>query len=80
VRQRVDVFKARMGQFVREVRAQPRLPDVERIFVPGEIEQEQATKSVQAGVLVPAAGCQELDRLAARLNVRPLSERLGQSA
>ncbi len=76
----VDVFKARMDQFVREVRAQPRLPGVERIFIPGEIEYEQAERSARLGVPLPEAGRQELNRVAARLDVTLLSERLGRLA
>lgn len=74
-----DVFRARMDHFVREVRAQPRLPGVDRIFVPGEIEFEQAEQSARLGVWLPKSGRQELDDLAERLGVPLLRERLGQS-
>jgi LDH2 family malate/lactate/ureidoglycolate dehydrogenase len=65
-----------MDQLVREVRAQPRQPGVERIYVPGELEFEQAERSRRLGVALPAAGVRELDALARRFGVVPLSERM----
>jgi LDH2 family malate/lactate/ureidoglycolate dehydrogenase len=69
-------FKARMDQFVQEVRAQPRQPGVERIFVPGEIEAEQAEESYRLGIPLPEAGRQELDELAGELGVASLTQLL----
>ncbi len=37
----LDSFTARLDQFAQEVRSQPRQPDVDRIFLPGELEQER---------------------------------------
>jgi LDH2 family malate/lactate/ureidoglycolate dehydrogenase len=65
-------FHEQMEQLVREVRDQPRQPDVERIYVPGEWEYEQAERSRREGVPLPAAGVQELNTLARRLEVAPL--------
>jgi LDH2 family malate/lactate/ureidoglycolate dehydrogenase len=65
-------FHEQMEQLVREVRDQPRQPDVERIYVPGEWEYEQAERSRREGVPLPAAGVQELNALARRLEVAPL--------
>jgi LDH2 family malate/lactate/ureidoglycolate dehydrogenase len=70
-------FKARMDQFVREVRAQPRMPGVERIFLPGEIERERAEENRPRGISLSEAGRQELDRLAEGLGVTSLTDRLG---
>lgn len=72
----VDAFKSRMDQFVEEIRSQPRMPGVERIFMPGEIEQDMAEQHGRTGVAVPAVGLRELDELAASLQVRPLGQRL----
>lgn len=71
----LDEFRARMDQLVREVRSQPRQPGVERIYVPGEIEQERIAESQRTGLSLSAIGCAELDRLAERLGVTPLSRR-----
>jgi LDH2 family malate/lactate/ureidoglycolate dehydrogenase len=73
----LEDFRARMDQFIREVRAQPRLPGVERIFTPGEIERERAEKNLPRGIRLSDAGRRELDALAQRLGVMPLTERLG---
>lgn len=72
----VPTFKARLAQFVTEVRSQPRMPGVDRIYLPGEMEFESRERAVQAGVRVSAAGWTELHELAARWNVTPLMERV----
>jgi LDH2 family malate/lactate/ureidoglycolate dehydrogenase len=75
----VPAFTGRLRQFAAEVRAQPRLPDVERIYVPGEIEFAAADKAAHTGVAVSEAGWTELRDLARKLNVAPLDERLRES-
>jgi LDH2 family malate/lactate/ureidoglycolate dehydrogenase len=72
----VDAFKARMDQFIQEIRSQPRMPGVDRIFMPGEIEQETAEQTARTGVVVPEVGWRELDALARSLKVRPLGQRI----
>jgi LDH2 family malate/lactate/ureidoglycolate dehydrogenase len=73
-------FQEQMDRLVREVRAQPRQPGVERIYVPGEWEYELAARSRREGVPLPAAGLPELDELAGRLDIMPLSERMRATA
>jgi LDH2 family malate/lactate/ureidoglycolate dehydrogenase len=65
-------FESRMDQFVREVRCQPRMPGADRIYLPGEIEFEQAEESARSGVVLPDTGVAELDQLAIELGIRPL--------
>lgn len=72
----IDAFKQRMDQFVGEIRSQSPMVGVERIFLPGEIEQEMAEQHARTGVAVPIAGWQELDDLAATLDVQTLGQRL----
>jgi LDH2 family malate/lactate/ureidoglycolate dehydrogenase len=72
----LDTFKARMDQFVREVRAQPRQPGVDRIYVPGEWEYEIAERSRREGVPFPPSSVREMDDLARDVGVAPLSERM----
>jgi LDH2 family malate/lactate/ureidoglycolate dehydrogenase len=67
-------FKARMDRFVQEIRAQPTMPGVERIYVPGELEHEAECRSRQEGILLPGAGV--LEQLAEQLGVAPLQVRL----
>lgn len=74
----VPTFTRLMDQMVREVRAQPLQPGVERIFLPGEIEQLCLQKSRQEGIPISAAGIRELDSLASELAVRPLAESLSE--
>jgi LDH2 family malate/lactate/ureidoglycolate dehydrogenase len=71
-----ELFKSQMDAFVQDVRSQPRLPGVERIFVPGEVEFEKEEESRRLGVLLSEAGWHELDELAERLGVLPLAELL----
>jgi LDH2 family malate/lactate/ureidoglycolate dehydrogenase len=71
-----EIFKSRMDAFVQDIRAQPRQPGVERIYVPYEIEYEQEEKNRRLGILLSKAGWQELNELAARLGVTPLAELL----
>jgi LDH2 family malate/lactate/ureidoglycolate dehydrogenase len=69
----IAMFKARMDQFVQEIRSQPRQPGVERIFVPGEIEHEREEESRKKGIPLSEAGRRELDELAERLGIVSLT-------
>lgn len=69
-------FRARVGQFVDEVRAQPRLPGIDAIHLPGELELAAAERARRNGIIIPEAGWHELDTLAQRLEVTPLEDRL----
>ncbi len=71
----LDTFTARMDQFVREVRAQPRQPGVDRIYVPGEWEYDIAERSQRDGVTFPLSSVREMDVLARDVGVTPLSAR-----
>ncbi len=69
-------FHERMDQMIHEVRAQPRQPGIDRIYVPGEREYEQAERTRAEGVALPSSGVRELDELAQSLGVTPLSGRI----
>jgi LDH2 family malate/lactate/ureidoglycolate dehydrogenase len=71
-----EVFKSKMDAFVQDVRAQPRQPGVERIFVPGEIEYEREEENRQLGILLTEVGWTELNALAEHVGVAPLAELL----
>jgi LDH2 family malate/lactate/ureidoglycolate dehydrogenase len=71
----LEDFRVRVGQFVDEVRAQPRTPDTDRIFLPGELEYEAEARALQHGIAISAAGLKELDGLAHRVGVLPLAAR-----
>ena len=69
-------FRERVGQFADEVRGQPRLPGVDAIYLPGELELAAAERARRDGIAIAEAGWHELDALAQRLAVPPLGERL----
>ncbi len=69
----IEMFKAKMDAFVQDVRAQPRQPDVERIFVPGEIEHEREAENRRLGIVLTKAGWAELNALAELVGVVPLA-------
>lgn len=66
-------FQQRMDQFAQEIRTQPKMEGVERIFTPGEMEWERTRESEELGILLPGVGVQELDALATQVQVSPLS-------
>ncbi|MGI8483894.1 MAG: Ldh family oxidoreductase [Thermomicrobiales bacterium] len=68
-------FQRRIQQFRDEVRSQPRLPTVDRIYLPGELEFEAAARSAQVGVALSEASRNELDLLARQFKVVPLASR-----
>jgi LDH2 family malate/lactate/ureidoglycolate dehydrogenase len=71
----LPIFKERVRRFSAEVRSQPRLPGVDRIYLPGELEFEAAVRAAQDGVAISEAGRSELRRLATRLKVPSLEDR-----
>jgi len=62
-------FRQLVGQTCREIRAIPRAPGVERIYVPGEIEAERAAQRARDGIPLPASVVEELRATAAELGV-----------
>jgi LDH2 family malate/lactate/ureidoglycolate dehydrogenase len=46
----VDFFKADMDDYIRSLKATPKLPGQDRIYIHGEKEFENAEKYIQAGV------------------------------
>jgi LDH2 family malate/lactate/ureidoglycolate dehydrogenase len=72
----LQVFKDRLNQFTTELRAQPRMPGVERIYLPGELEFESARRAAEQGVALGEGGWDELNKLARQWNVTPLEERM----
>lgn len=71
----IEDFKRRIRQFTQEIRSQPRMPEVDRIFLPGEMEYEAAERAAQNGIPISETGLQELATLAGRFNVERLEVR-----
>jgi L-2-hydroxycarboxylate dehydrogenase (NAD+) len=60
----VDGFKARVDGLVRELRASERMPDVERIWLPGEQSHERREDNERNGIPIGPALLQQLDAFA----------------
>jgi L-2-hydroxycarboxylate dehydrogenase (NAD+) len=58
----VDAFKARVDALVRELRNSERMPDVDRIWVPGEQSQQRRVDNARDGVPLPEALIEKLDQ------------------
>lgn len=65
----VPDFKARMDQFIRDMRNSERAPGVERISVPGEIEHRYAEESARLDVPVEEVVLKDLEALSRRLGI-----------
>jgi len=60
----VDAFKMRVDALVRELRNSERMPDVDRIWVPGEQSQQRRVDNARDGVPLPLALIEKLDDFA----------------
>ena len=49
----METFKARMDAMIREIKAAPRAPRVERIYLPGEMEWERKEQALRDGMQLP---------------------------
>src|SRR6185436_1481725 len=65
------LFKARMQEMIELMHSCPRAPGVERVFVPGEIEEETQRRRQVEGIPIAAALRAELEALGAELKVKP---------
>src|SRR5215831_17465613 len=68
----IDDFKRRVDKVVREIRRSKRMPDVERVWLPGEQSRAKLEERAKLGVPVPGALRAGLDKLAAELKIKPL--------
>jgi len=66
-------FKARVDTLVRDLRDSERMPDVERIWLPGEQSHARRIAYALEGIPLAAALHQGLDALAAELGIAPLA-------
>lgn len=62
-------FKDRMEQMSSEIKALPKNPDVDELFMPGEIEAICKEKTKANGIDVPAAVYQELKKLGEQFKI-----------
>ena len=57
-------FKARVDKLVRELRASERMPDVDRIWLPGEQSHEKRVKNQRDGIAIGTVLLKQLDAFA----------------
>jgi LDH2 family malate/lactate/ureidoglycolate dehydrogenase len=67
------VFKHAVDKLVRDIRGSERLPNVERIWLPGEQSFEKRQRYARQGIPISAALFDELATLANELGIAPLS-------
>ncbi len=65
-------FKDAVDTLVRDIRSSERLPNVDRIWLPGEQSHQRRSDYAKRGVPLPEALVHELDELANQLSIRPL--------
>ncbi len=70
----LDVFKASVDRVIRDMRASDRLPETDRIWLPGEQSQERRARYSKTGIPIPQNLIDELDALARDLSIPSLSE------
>lgn len=59
----LDVFKARMDDYIRSIKAEPKAPNVAEILIPGEIEHRQTVRRKAEGIELPRKVVQELEQI-----------------
>ncbi len=72
----IAVFTDRLEHYLGEIRSQPRLPGVDRIFLPGDLESDAAEQALTHGVVLSLSGIAELDGLADHLGIERLQDRV----
>jgi LDH2 family malate/lactate/ureidoglycolate dehydrogenase len=68
----ISAFKQRVDVLIRDMRNSPRMPDVERIWLPGEQSHERRIAYARDGVPLAPALLKNLQVLAEELNIEPL--------
>jgi LDH2 family malate/lactate/ureidoglycolate dehydrogenase len=66
------IFKSSLDHLVRDLRNSDRLPNVERIWLPGEQSHQRRQKYTVQGIPLSAPMLTDLVALAAELNIAPL--------
>ena len=70
----VQDFKARVDELIRDIRNSQRMPGVDRIWLPGEQSEAKRQTYVRDGIALAPALMQQLDKVAAQLDIPTLSE------
>jgi L-2-hydroxycarboxylate dehydrogenase (NAD+) len=67
-------FKARVDKLVRELRASERMPDVERIWLPGEQSHVKRETNEREGIAIGSVLLQQLDKFAQEMGIARLQD------
>jgi LDH2 family malate/lactate/ureidoglycolate dehydrogenase len=59
----LELFEARMEQYIREIKKEPKAPGVEEILIPGEIEHRRTLELKRSGILLPEKLALELEAI-----------------
>jgi L-2-hydroxycarboxylate dehydrogenase (NAD+) len=70
----VDAFKARVDKLVRELRGSERMPDVDRIWMPGEQSHAKRLANERDGLALPAPLRTQLDDFAREIGIPLLQD------
>ena len=70
----VEAFKARVDVLIGDLHDSTRMPDVERIFVPGERSRATKARRTSAGIPIASALLSGLDQLSDQLGISKLIE------
>jgi LDH2 family malate/lactate/ureidoglycolate dehydrogenase len=69
----VAAFKARVDHLVREIRASERMPDVDRIWLPGEQSHAKRVQQERDGIALAPALVAQLTQFAKDIGIAPLN-------
>lgn len=70
----LDLFKARMAEFIAMVRSSALRPGFSEVLVPGELEDRRERKARAEGILLDRAVLEDLDDLAGSLGIAKMRE------
>lgn len=65
----LDLFKERMDQYIQEIKAEPKAPGVEEIFIPGELEYRRSEERKKNGIELPLKVFDELNAIGQKYGV-----------
>ncbi|WP_067925162.1 Ldh family oxidoreductase [Alicyclobacillus shizuokensis] len=71
-----EEFKSRMDQYIRELKAEPKAPGVDEIFIPGEIESRIEEINKKNGIQLPERVLEELNKLSRELGAPSVLTRI----
>ncbi len=68
----IDDFKRSIDQLIRDIKNSQRMPNVDKIWLPGEQSHEKKAHFMTHGVELSAALIEQLNQLAVQLHIKPL--------